>query len=59
MKMDQRKHGDEKRKKWKRIYERTEIIRGGHENGSEIMINESMETKRERNGNGFMKGRRL
>ena len=35
-KMDQRKHGDEKRKKWKRIYRRTEIIRGGHENGSTV-----------------------
>ena len=34
MKMDQRKHGEEKRKKLKRIYERTEIIRGRHENGS-------------------------
>ena len=34
MKMDPRKHGDEKRKKWKRIYERAEIIRGRHENGS-------------------------
>ena len=56
MKMDQRKDGDEKRKKWKRIYERTEIIRGGHEKRK---INESMETKRERNGNGFMKGQRL
>ena len=33
MKMDQRRNGDEKRKKWKRIYERTEIIRGGNENG--------------------------
>ena len=34
MKMDERKHGDEKRKKWKQISERTEIIRRGHENGS-------------------------
>ena len=34
MKMDQQKHGDEKRKKWKWIFERTEIIRDGYENGS-------------------------
>ena len=34
IKIDQRKHGEEKRKKLKRIYERTEIIRGGYENAS-------------------------
>ena len=38
MKMDSRRNGDEKRKKWKRIYERTEIIRGGHENGSTMEL---------------------
>ena len=32
MKMDQRWNGDEKRKKWKRIYERTEIITGENKN---------------------------
>ena len=33
-KIDQRKHGEEKRKKLKRIYERMEIKGGGHENAS-------------------------
>ena len=54
MKMDQRKHGDEKRKKWKRIEERTEIIRGGLENGSTKALRrkeKEMETDLGKDGN--------